>query len=119
MNQILNVVIVLSRCSRSRQPFGIRFEEKGRNCWIADWAFPLKETTARREGYDRGEIAGSFTFDPAFPGCPSCRASSFFKCGACGKVNCWANETVITCSWCGNRGGIEGQVDRLGAGGDG
>jgi hypothetical protein len=45
MSQILNVVIVLGRCRRTRRPFGIRFEEKGRNRWLADSAFALKETT--------------------------------------------------------------------------
>jgi hypothetical protein len=79
MNSLLYVVIVLGRCCRSRRPFGIRFEEKGRNRWLADWAFAVKETTAGREGYDRGEITGSFSFDSAFPGCPSCEAGSLFK----------------------------------------
>jgi hypothetical protein len=118
MNRILNVVIVLGRCRQSRQPFGIRFEEKGRGQWMADWAFPVKEGTARREGYDRGEITGSFGFDPGFPGCPYCRTSSFFKCG-CGRVSCMGSEMTVTCPWCGNTGQIGGQVDRLGAGADG
>jgi hypothetical protein len=118
MSQILNVVIVLGRCRRSRRPFGIRFEEKGRNRWLADWAFAVKETTAGREGYDRGEITGSFSFDPAFPGCPSCEARNLFKCD-CGKVSCWGGEAVVTCPWCGNTGQIKGEVSGLGAGGDG
>jgi hypothetical protein len=113
MNPPLQVVIVLGRCSRTRHPFGIRFEDKGAGNWVADWAFSVKEKSAHREGYDRGEIHGSFGFDPAFPGCPSCRAHSFYRCG-CGKVACWDGETrMVHCPWCGMTGTLSGTIDRL------
>jgi hypothetical protein len=113
MTERLNVVIVMARCRQSRQPFGLRFEEKQPGHWLADWAFPLKETSARREGYDRSEIRGAFGFDTGFPGCPSCRAHSIFRCG-CGKVACWDGEQqVVTCPWCGNTARLEGTIDRL------
>lgn len=117
MNQLLNVVIVLGRCRRSRQLFGIRFEEKGRNRWMADWAFAMKAKAAEREGYERSEITGSFSFGAAFPGCPSCEAKSLVKC-SCGRVSCWGGERVVNCPWCGNTGQIKGGVASLGASGD-
>ncbi len=39
--------VVVARCSRSRQDFGIRFEEKGRGRWIADWVFDSKFSTVQ------------------------------------------------------------------------
>ena len=114
-----NVVIVLSRCRRSRQPYGMRFEEKGRGNWLADWAFAIKEQSAKREGFDRGEISGAFGFATTYPGCPSCKAPGLFRCG-CGKVACWGGVTrTVQCPWCGRTVNLDATVDRLGAGGDG
>jgi hypothetical protein len=118
MNPIPHVVIVLARCSQNRQGFGIRFEEKAASRWSADWAFAIKETTARKEGYDRAEIRGAFGSDPAYPGCPHCGARGIFKCN-CGKVACWDGERrVVTCPWCGSTGGLSGHVESLRAGND-
>lgn len=113
-----NVVIVLARCRRTGHSFGIRVEEKFPGQWKADWAFPIKENVARKEGYGRSEIRGSFSLDDAYPGCPHCTAKPFARCG-CGKVACWDGESqTITCPWCGSRGTISGQIDRLTGGGD-
>jgi hypothetical protein len=113
-----NVVIVMARCSRSGQGFGIRFEEKARSQWIADWAFAIKEAVARKEGYDRGEITGTFGFATAYPGCPHCHAPSIFQC-SCGKVACWDGERrTVTCPWCKVTVELDSQIERLSAGRD-
>lgn len=118
MERLPNVVIVLARCARERGNFGIRLEEVSRGTWVADWAFPVKERTARKEHYDRGEVRGNFSFAPAYPGCPCCRAISAFKC-ACGKLSCWDGVArVVHCPWCGNRGELGGTVDSLSTSGD-
>ena len=118
MNELLNVVIVMSRCSSTKQAFGIRFEEKSQGRWIADWAFVIKEASAKKEGYDRSEIRGTFGFDRAYPGCPHCHSVSIFKCG-CDKVACCDTEQrAVTCPWCGSTGELSGQVEKLHAGGD-
>jgi hypothetical protein len=118
MSELPHVVIVLARCSRSRQGFGIRFEEMQQRQWVADWAFALRETTARKEGYDRGEIAGAFAFAAVYPGCPYCGVRGIFKCG-CGKVACWDGETrTVGCPWCGIRCELRGHIESLGAGSD-
>jgi hypothetical protein len=74
------VVIVMAKCSHSKQSYGIRFEQKLPHQWVADWAFAIKEAAAKREGYDRSEIMGSFSFDAAYPGCPHCESPGIFKC---------------------------------------
>lgn len=118
MNSILRVVIVMSRCSPSGQPFGIRFWEKSKDQWIANWAFAIKETYAKKEGYNLNTIVGMFTLDTTYPGCPYCNAKSIFKCG-CGKVNCWDGMTsIVTCSWCNQIGELGGQFETLSAGED-
>jgi serine/threonine protein phosphatase PrpC len=100
MRRVLNVVIVLARCSQQGHSFGLRVEETARNYWNIDWAFAMKEAAAQREGYDRGKIKGTFRFDAAYPGCPFCKAPSIFSCG-CGGVGCWDRSSrIVTCPWC-------------------
>ena len=113
-----NVVIVMARCRRSRQSFGIRMEEKAPRLWLSDWAFVVREDIARREGYDRATVTGSFEIDDAYPGCPSCGDKDWFKCG-CGRVACWAVGTrTVQCPWCGWSGTVSGKIDQRGVGGD-
>jgi hypothetical protein len=108
-----NVVIVMARCSRSRNTFGIRVEEKHNGQWLADWAFALKETTARKEGYGRSEIAGVIKLDLAYPGCPHCHAMGLVKC-SCGHVACWDRDrNMVSCPWCGSTGEVSGSIHSL------
>jgi hypothetical protein len=118
LNSMLKVVIVMACCNRTKQNFGIRFEENQKGRWTADWAFAVKETYAKKEGYDHNTIAGTFMFDNVYPGCPYCRAKSIFKCG-CGKVNCWNRKiTIVTCAWCGQTNELSGRIETLSAGVD-
>lgn len=82
-----NVVIIMAKCSQSKQNFGIRMEKTLTGQWMANWAFAIKEAKAKRESYDKSDISGSFLIDNAYPGCPHCEQSSFVKCGVCQKVS--------------------------------
>ena len=108
--------IVVARCSQSGQDFGIRFEEQGRDRWIANWAYPQKETPSKkRKDFDRGAITGVFEFDAKYPGCPHCDAPSIFQCD-CGQVACWDAETqAVTCPWCSTTVELRAQIDSLSA----
>jgi len=121
MSKERKIVIVTGRCSQSKAGFGIRFERhSSTHQWIATWAFPVKEAAAKREGYDKSQIGGSFAIEPTFPGCPHCQGKGFVKCGGCGKVACWNGESqTVTCPWCSQDGCLGGQVEILEAGGDG
>jgi hypothetical protein len=113
-----NVVIVMAKCSQHQhQSFGIRFEEMSPRQWVADWAFAIKETAAKREGYDRTQITGTFKLTNTYPNCPYCESSNIIRCGKCGKVSCW-QEGDFTCGWCGNRGKVSGHIQSLSAGED-
>jgi hypothetical protein len=118
MRELPIVQIVLARCRRNHQPFGIRFEEKSPESWVGDWAFEVQEAWSRREGYDHGVIHGSFSFDQAYPGCPYCGSPGLVLCG-CSKATCWDTDArVSVCAWCGQSGEISGQVNRLSSGND-
>jgi hypothetical protein len=112
------VVIIMAQCSHSKQGFGIRLEEKLTGQWMADWAFPIKEAAAKREGYDKSEIAGSFSIDDVYPGCPHCEQKSIVKC-ICNKVSCGGDQDSFhTCPRCGNKAQISGYITSLSAGKD-
>lgn len=116
---IPKVVIVMARCSHAKQSFGIRLEEKISGNWQADWAFPMKESTAKKEGYDNSQIAGSFSIDEAYPGCPYCERKTFCLCGTCSRVSCSGEQSSAhTCPWCGIQSRIEGYIQSLNAGTD-
>ena len=118
MSQPPKVVIVLARCSRNREPLGIRFEEQAAGRWLGNWAFAVKATTAKKEGYDRSEIRGGIELAPAYPRCPHCQAASIYKC-ACGQVACWDGESrTVTCPWCGATGELRGHIASLSGGSD-
>ena len=114
----MNVRIVLSRCRHSRKPFGVRMEEMQRNVWSANWAFGLTEGTAKREGYGKSEIAGSFGIADNYPGCPTCQDTGLLKC-ACGRVSCYdGTSKTLICPWCNKQGNVGGNIDRLTSGTD-
>ncbi len=118
-----NVVVVLARCERRSSTersaaFGVRIEERDPGHWHADWAFALAEKAGVKEGYDKTEIAGRFNFAPGYPGCPWCEARAIVQCG-CGRVACWDARTgPVRCPWCGDTSSVDGEIDRLAAGGD-
>ena len=127
-----NVVIVMARCSHSKEYYGIRFEKKAsmeglpkynfgiepNHLWVADWAFEIKKESGGREGYDKSEIAGIISIGPTYPGCPHCHGKSIFKC-RCGKVVCWDGECqIVTCPYCGMTDRLSGQIESLKAGDD-
>jgi hypothetical protein len=113
------VVIVMARCSHEKGGFGIRFEKRDHNSWLADWAFAVKESTARRERYDANMISGSIILDPNYPGCPYCKSMTIVRCGKCNKVSCNdGKHKIATCPWCNSKLKIEGWITHLSAGGD-
>ena len=59
-----NLAITLSRCAENGALFGIRFE-KTDDAWTFTWAFPISQQSAKKEGYGRKRIAGSFRMGPS------------------------------------------------------
>lgn len=104
-------VIALSKCSRTKNMYGIRFERAGRD-WKYTWAFPIQEKTALNEDYDKTRITGAMIQGEEYPGCPCCGSTGFFQCGCCGRLTCWNGKSrTATCSWCGNTGVLSGSIN--------
>ena len=98
--------MVLAKCGESHRSYGIRVEKTGTDCWLVTWAFPIKETSAKREGYDRVQIKGNIHFSDEYPGCPYCSGHSLTVC-SCGRLSCTIlRNNIFTCEWCGTEGQI-------------
>jgi len=119
---MINATVVLSRCSKTKKLFGITVEEREKK-WVRKWAFPIGESKAKTEGYDKNKVSLGET-DRAYPGCPHCKDGGFVKCGSCGKIGCAGglekrgNNESYTCPWCGKTADLEyvDSVDASGAG---
>lgn len=112
------VAIVVGKCGKTKNSFGIRFEEKMKDSWLGDWSFPIKDKTADKEGYGKTELQGSFAFGDEFPGCPHCGSHSFYLC-SCGKLACYDGESrKVTCPTCGATAELGGNVNKMNAGSD-
>ena len=121
MTEKMEARIALCKCKEGKRAYGVRFEKFG-NGWKYTWAFPVREESAKREGYDETKILGDISPDAAYPGCPFCRAKSFVIC-SCGKLNCNNVNTPnarFTCEWCGASGVLSSGYDGsgFGSGGD-
>lgn len=70
------------------------------------WAFPIKESSAKREGYDKIRVQGQIDFAESYPGCPYCGQTGFTLCN-CGHLNCTIlRNGLFKCEWCGAEGTI-------------
>lgn len=108
----MTAVVALSKCSRAKKMYGIRFERAGCD-WKYTWAFPIQEKIALNEDYDKTTITGALIQGEEYPGCPHCRAKGFFYC-SCGKLNCWNGTShIVTCSWCGATGDLSDGIDSI------
>ena len=106
MLEMNEAVVVLSKCAEVHKTYGIRAERVSHNGWRFTWAFPIKEASAKREGYDRTSIGGSIDCTDDYPGCPYCGQSNFTLCD-CGHISCTIlKRDIFTCEWCGKQGRI-------------
>ena len=114
MNEQNEAVVVLCKCGEVHKTYGIRAEKKAANSWLFTWAFPIKESSAKREGYDKTSIGGNIERSSEYPGCPYCGGKGFVHCGKCGKLSCWDEEEVLfSCHHCGHTGEIGMSADEF------
>ena len=106
MNEQKEAVIVLSKCGEVHKTFGIRAEKAESNRWLFTWAFPIRDDSAKREGYDKSTISGNIEYTAEYPGCPYCSQKYFTVC-SCGHICCTIlRNGIFTCEWCGAQGTI-------------
>ena len=86
MNEQNEAVVVLCKCGEAHKTYGIRAEKKAPNSWLFTWAFPIKESSAKREGY--------------------CKEQFIVVCN-CGHISCHiVKGNQFTCEWCGLKGTV-------------
>lgn len=106
MSEIKEAVVVLCKCGKAHKTYGIRAEKTFAKRWSMTWAFPIKESVGRREGYDKASISGNVVMTPNYPGCPFCGQRSLTVCN-CGHICCTITRgNIFTCEWCGSQGQI-------------
>ena len=108
--------VILAKCEDDRT-YGIRVEKRERD-WVRNWAFPIDEGKAKREGFDKNKIKGTLDAVPEYPGCPYCKTSELVQCGSCDKMFCYKegkssaksekkkerksdDAVFLQCPWCG------------------
>ena len=98
--------VLLAKCNAQNKTYGIRVEQRGTD-WVSTWAFKIDETKAKREGFHKTKITGSFRPAPEYPGCPYCGGNNLVQCG-CGKMFCYNENPTnspetngLQCPWCG------------------
>lgn len=112
MKESSQATVVMARCRRSGQTYGIRLEKRQDGVWYCTWAFMLGAKAAANEGYGETLVSGRVDIAPEYPGCPYCEAMGWFSCGKCGKLTCNDGESHVTCSWCGSSGECQ-QAERF------
>ena len=99
----MEAAVVLAKCAKNRQMYGMRTQKMEDGKWWRTWAFPIDEHRAHQEGYDSTQTFEGMVSTEEYPGCPYCGGSGFVQCTQCGKLTCWNGETALDCLWCGNR----------------
>ena len=112
-----NAKVITVKCEKTKKLYGVRMEEVSRNNWVGNWAFPIKESQAKMEKYDREKMSGTFSLDAEYPGCPHCGAMGIFKCSYCGTLNGHDGASHVTCAQCGKDADIGGNITEMSGGG--
>lgn len=108
MNEFNKTVIILTKCGSTHKTFGMRTEQLNRSHWRVTWAFPIKETVAKNEGYDKTIVKGRLEFSTEYPGCPFCGGNQVSLCTNCGHLTCThLINGIQVCEWCGFHGRLE------------
>ena len=107
------ILVAGARCTATRRPFAIRFEQGANGIWQACAAFEISERQLSNPAFSGDQVTSSASLSPSYPGCPHCGADprkefagvSFVQC-SCGKLAC--STGVIgaenLCPWCGRAG---------------
>jgi hypothetical protein len=107
------ILVAGVRCTATRKPFAIRFDQGASGIWQARAAFAISERQLCKPAFSSDQVTSSVSLSPSYSGCPHCGADprkefagvSFVRC-SCGKLACSSGiigaETI--CPWCGRAG---------------
>ena len=107
------ILVASARCTATRKPFAIRFEQGVRGIWQACAAFAISERQLSNPALSGDQVTSAASLSPSYPGCPHCRADprkefagvSFVRC-SCGRLACSAGiiGAENLCPWCDRAG---------------
>ena len=103
----MEAAVIMAKCpKRMNQTYGMRTQLMEDGDWWRTWAFPMKESTGKREGYDKVSVSGDIVMTDEYPGCPYCGQKNITVC-SCGHISCTITHGgIFTCEWCGSQGRI-------------
>ncbi|MBR1592032.1 MAG: hypothetical protein IJ666_03360 [Ruminococcus sp.] len=94
--------VLLCRCSKNKNLFGITIEKRNDDNWDMMYSYPIDEERAKSEGFDMTSIVADVYSTASYGGCPFCKQTNFVRCGGCGQISCHTTgNTTNTCGWCG------------------
>ena len=103
------ILVAGARCTATKKPFAIRFEQRVSGIWQACVAFAIPERQLSNPAFLSDQVTSSASVSPSYPGCPHCGADprkefagvSFVRC-SCGKLTCSTGiiGTETLCPWC-------------------
>ena len=99
----MEAVVILGKCPKSNQLYGMRTQKMSDGDWWRTWVFPIDEARAKHEGYDQTQVMGHLYHTEEYRGCPYCGVKYFLQCSKCRKLSCYNGEKKATCPWCGNK----------------
>ena len=106
MSDPRDAVVLLCKCGKVHKTYGIRTEKLSGKRWSMTWAFPIRESVAKHEGYDKVSVSGDVSMTDEYPGCPFCGQRNITVC-ECGHISCTVvRGGIFTCEWCGAQGRI-------------
>lgn len=102
LNPINGIVaqVLLTRCKKSKQLYGITIEQRNGKEWEMMYSFEIDEKHAKSEGFDKMMINADCYAGNTYRGCLSCGALGYVKCYSCGKLTCYQSEQSVRCAWC-------------------
>jgi len=115
-------MLVKARCSVRSDHFAIVFTRTAGGYWEAQNTLRISDAQAAR-GYQPGVLTGVY-IAPTYRGCPYCSNGNFFRCNACGILNCQGSATAngdrirVFCAECKGEGFLEGRIEKIEAFGD-
>ena len=103
------ILIAGARCTATRKPFAIRFEQGASGIWQACAAFAISEHQLCNPAFSSDQVTSSVSVSSSYPGCPHYGTDpwkefggvSFVRC-SCGKLACSTGIIGATnlCPWC-------------------
>lgn len=96
----INAQVLLARCKKSKQLYGITIEQVSGNAWEMKYSYFIDEVRAKSEGFDKTVVNADCHPAKNYPGCPCCGSMGYVKCNSCGKLTCWNGENRSKCAWC-------------------